>query len=102
MNEKHQFPTSISHKKLTKFMLNAQKNGSSCPIDKTSLNSCEDQSCSELFDQWELISKEILLNLARNEPLVAQNKSSKSLMALGAMEAHLTMAIQALKASKTE
>lgn len=102
MNEIPHFPQSISHKKLTKFMLNAQKDDLNCSIDEESINSSEYENYKELLEEWELISKEMLSNLAKKDIFNSQNRSSRSLMALGAMEAHLSMAMQALKASQED
>ncbi len=101
MSDLPQIPASISHKKLNGYMVNAKKeflipNGESItnhPKGKESL--------SQLLDSWNKLSKEVLKELNNNESLKKSKQvNPKSYMALGAMEAHINMAIQALKASQ--
>ena len=49
---------------------------------------------------WSELSKEILVKLNRNKEQLTEGKGPNSIMALGAMEVHLNMAIQAHKASE--
>ncbi len=67
---------------------------------KASIN--EQEKFDELLSQWSESSKELLQHLKKNEGYLSLQKKSKSLLALGAMEAHINMALQALKASKLE
>ncbi|WP_036903517.1 MULTISPECIES: hypothetical protein [Prochlorococcus] len=100
MNEIPQVPSSVSHKKLNKFMVNARKeNTSSIDIE---LGTIEDESKSlkNLLDQWENISKEVLISMSNQNSLISERENPKSILALGAMEAHIRMALQALKASE--
>ena len=101
MNEIPSFPESISHKKLNKLFSNAQKELK----DESNINSEfleEKEDFEELLTTWSSISKELLENLKKSESDLKDIKGSKSLLALGAMEAHINMALQALKASETE
>ena len=59
----------------------------------------EDQKFSDLIKDWEKTSKNILL-MMKKKGKDSQNKDNpKSLLALGAMGAHIDMALQALKAN---
>ncbi len=100
MMQKDFFPKSISHKQLNTYLRNATP-------DKKVLNICEKegvQDCNEhsnLLNQWASNSNKVLNLLKSRNQIFLKDKSSKSLMALGAMEAHLNMALQALKAAET-
>ena len=99
MNEIPSFPESISHKKLNKLLFHAQKDLK----NERSINIESEEAASkleELLTNWSAISKDLLKNLKEGEKELKDIKGSKSLLALGAMEAHLNMALQALKASE--
>ena len=101
MSKNHQIPGSISHKKLNALIKKAKKErNSSTNIDSPDLKSTED--FQHVLLKWDAASKEVLNKLKKPEHNVSSNKDQKSLMALGAMEVHIHMAIQALKAYKTE
>ncbi len=99
MNNNHFLPNSISHKKLNAFLLKAQK-------EMLLINTSDDketnkiQEFNNLIADWETTSKKILLMLNRKDQVSTKNRNSKSLMALGAMGAHINMALQALKATE--
>ncbi|WP_269613685.1 MATH domain-containing protein [Prochlorococcus marinus] len=88
----------ISHKELNDFLIKAQK-------DITSRNSSEykrikeEQDFNDLIKNWTETSQKILLMMNKKEELLTKNKNSKSLIAFGAMGAHINMALQALKAT---
>ena len=97
MHESNKLPQAISYKKLSFLLLNAQK-------DKFA-NSEENEHCSRLQDElledlnnWELSTKSLLKKISSRNEKYLKDKSSNSLMALGAMEVHLNMALQALQA----
>ncbi len=94
-------PESISHKKLSSLMIGAQKDIHTQLQEISADFSKEEQELEKLFEDWEFLSKELIENLKKKDQLF-EKKSSKSLLALGAMEAHIHMALQALKASKNE
>ncbi len=101
MNEIPSIPESISHKKLNKFLSQALKE---LNIDNNvNIESLEEkENFEDLLNTWSSVSKELLASLKRSEKHLSNIKGSKSLLALGAMEAHLNMALQALKASEEE
>ena len=53
-------------------------------------------------ETWTETSQEILLIMNKEHKFLTDNKNSKSLVALGAMGAHINMALQALKATETD
>ena len=101
MNESNKLPQAISHKKLSLLLLNAQKDIFTNAEDNEQDTKLQDELLEEL-EKWELSTKSLLKKIScRNEKLF-QKKSSNSLMALGAMEVHLNMALQALQAFKRD
>ena len=98
MNNNQSSKNAISHKELNDFLIKAQK-------DITSSNSSEyknikeEQYFNDLIKTWTETSKKILLMMNKKEELLTKNKNSKSLIAFGAMGAHINMALQALKAT---
>ena len=61
--------------------------------------SYKNQEFNALITDWTEKSQKILLMLNKNDQISTKNKNSKSLIALGAMGAHINMALQALKAT---
>ena len=101
MSESNNLPQAISHKKLTYLMLNAQKDLNASD-DKKNTESLEKQEFDELINNWEIVTKDIINKISKRNKNLLKNKSSNSLIALGAMEVHLNMALQALNAFKKD
>ena len=101
MSESNNLPQAISHKKLTYLMLNAQKdlNASNDTINTDSL---EKQEFDELIKNWETVTKDVIKTITKRNKNLLKDKSPNSLIALGAMEVHLNMALQALNAFKKD
>tara|TARA_Y100000991_G_scaffold27408_1_gene17407 strand:+ start:103 stop:417 length:315 start_codon:yes stop_codon:yes gene_type:complete len=101
MSESNKLPQAISHKKLSYLMLNAQKelHASDDPINTNDLEKIE---FDELINSWELVTKDVINTISKRNKNLLKDKSSNSLMALGAMEVHLNMALQALNAFNKE
>ena len=59
----------------------------------------EEQDFNNLIKDWTMTSQKLLLAMNSKEKIFTENKDPKSLMAFGAMGAHLNMALQALKAT---
>ena len=95
MSESNNLPQAISHKKLTHLMLHAQKelHGSDELINTNDLEKIE---FDELIEDWESLTKDVIKTISKRNKNLLKDKSSNSLMALGAMEVHLNMALQAL------
>ena len=101
MSESNNLPQAISHKKLTYLMLNAQKDYNASD-DKKNIESLEKQEFDELINNWEIVTKDVIKTISKRNKNLLKNKSSNSLIALGAMEVHLNMALQALNAFKKD
>ena len=101
MSESNNLPQAISHKKLTYLMLNAQKDLNASD-DKKNSESLEKQEFDELINNWEIVTKDVIKTISKRNKNLLKNKSSNSLIALGAMEVHLNMALQALNAFKKD
>ena len=97
MSESNKLPQAISHKKLTYLMLNAQKDLNASD-DKKNTESLEKQEFDELINNWEIVTKDVIKTISKRNKNLLKDKSSNSLIALGAMEVHLNMALQALNA----
>ena len=95
MRDSNNLPKAISHKKLASLLINAHKDNNSFMGDDYSIE-IEQQEFSQLLDNWEENTKDIINKISSNKNIL-ENKSSNSVMALGAMEVHLNMALQALK-----
>ncbi len=95
MSESNNLPQAISHKKLSYLMLKAQKEVSFSD-DLANVDSAEKTEFNELINNWEDITKEVIKTISKRNKNLLKDKSSNSLIALGAMEVHINMALQAL------
>ena len=101
MSESNNLPQAISHKKLTYLMLHAQKELHSFD-DTINTYDLEKIEFDELINNWEIATKDVIKTISKRNKNLFKDKSSNSLMALGAMEVHLNMALQALNAFNKE
>ena len=101
MNEPNNLPQAISHKKLSFLLLNAQKDKFVSAEEDENYTKSQDELLA-MLDNWELSTKSLLKKISSKNEKYLQDKSSNSLMALGAMEVHLNMALQALQAFKKD
>ena len=62
----------------------------------------ENKEFDDLITNWSETSQKILLILSNKEQVLTKNRTPKFLMALGAMGAHISMALQALKATESD
>ena len=100
--DNHQFlPNEISHKDLNALLCKAKKEILSIENSST-IEINENQEFNSLISDWTRISKKILLILNKKDHLSTKNINSKSLIAFGAMGAHINMALQALKATELD
>ena len=97
MSESNNLPQAISHKKLSYLMLKAQKD-SHFSDDLAETESPEKREFEELINNWEASTKKVVNELSKRKENLLKDKSPNSLIALGAMEVHLNMALQALNA----
>ena len=101
MSESNNLPQAISHKKLTYLMLNAQKELNAFD-DKKNTDNLEKQEFDELINNWEKVTKDVIQTISKRNKNLLKDKSSNSLIALGALEVHLNLALQALNAFKKD
>ena len=59
----------------------------------------ENKEFNDLIKDWTKTSQKILLMFNNKDQALTKNRNPKSLMAFGAMGAHINMALQALKAT---
>ena len=95
MSESNNLPQAISHKKLSYLMHKAQKDVSFSD-DLGNIDDSEKKEFNELINNWENITKDLIKTISKRNKNLLNDKSSNSLIALGAMEVHLNMALQAL------
>ena len=101
MNESNKLPQAISHKQLSFLLLNAQKDQFSNSEETEQYNKLHDELIAEL-DDWQLSTKSLLKKISSRNEKHLKDKSPNALMALGAMEVHLNMALQALQGFKKD
>ena len=101
MKESNKLPQAISHKKLSFLLLNAQKDTIPNSVENEESTKSQDELLAEL-DDWELSTKSLLKKISSRNEKYLRDRSSHSLMALGAMEVHLNMALQALQGFKKD
>ena len=97
MSESNNLPQAISHKKLSYLMLKAQKD-SHFSNELAEIENPEKKEFEELIKNWEDSTKKGVDELSKRKDNLLNDKSPNSLIALGAMEVHLNMALQALNA----
>ena len=101
MKKNHLSPNSISHKDLNALLTKAKKEISTLAMAGND-EFLESQEFNDLIKDWTKTSKKILESLNKKDQVLTKNRNSKSLIALGAMGAHINMALQALKATGFE
>ena len=101
MSESNNLPQAISHKKLTYLMSHAQKE-LHASHNTTNTNDLEKIEFDELINNWKIVTKDVIKTISKRNKNLLKDKSSNSLMALGAMEVHLNLALQALNAYNKE
>ncbi len=99
MNSNQSSPNAISHREL-KIFLNKAKKEILCSSTSKNEETNKNKEFNDLIRVWKNTSQKILLELNEKDKALEKEKSSKSFIALGAMGAHINMALQALKASE--
>ena len=101
MNEFDPIPNSISHKELNGLLPKAYREAKKDEIKLESYSE-EKEYFRDLINNWKELSQDLLTNLQEKKKFITEGKNPNSLMALGAMEVHINMAMQALKVSEKE
>ncbi len=98
MSDFNSLPNSISHKKLFQLFSKAKKDliVSNNPMD------IEEEEFLEALENWECATKKLMKKISVKKENFFKNKSSNSLMAVGALEVHLNMALQAHNVFKND
>tara|TARA_Y100001933_G_scaffold178876_1_gene177338 strand:- start:86 stop:400 length:315 start_codon:yes stop_codon:yes gene_type:complete len=96
MRDSNNLPKAISHKQLSSLLLNAKKDRFSS-LNGEDYIEIEQQEFTKLLNDWDGNTRNVLNKISSKDKNLLKNKSSNSIMALGAMEVHLNMALQALK-----
>tara|TARA_B100000579_G_scaffold43616_1_gene30418 strand:+ start:813 stop:1121 length:309 start_codon:yes stop_codon:yes gene_type:complete len=101
LNYNHFSKNAISHKELNAFLIKAKKD---IPLHNSSENNRnqEEQDFNELINNWTVASYKILKMINSKEKVFTKNRDPESLMAFGAMGAHINMALHALKATGSD
>ena len=98
MSEFNAMPQSISYKHLAKLLNKAREE--ICITDKIENGlDQEKEEFEKLLSKWYSLSQALLNNLKRKDSSFIKSREPNSAMALGALEAHLKLAIQAKDAS---
>ncbi len=98
MSEFRSTPESISHKQLNSLLSKARKQ----PVhahEQANLFSEKQKEFEDFITEWQTLSEELLNKLNKKQNYIVEKRTPQSLMALGALEAHLKMAINAKHAS---
>tara|TARA_Y100001970_G_scaffold216522_1_gene264996 strand:+ start:1940 stop:2251 length:312 start_codon:yes stop_codon:yes gene_type:complete len=101
MNEANNLPKAISHKKLS-ILMNQAKKDNILSAEDISFEDKQIEDFLNSLNNFEEVSKELLNKFSIKNDNIFKSKSSKSIMALGAMEVHLNMALQAMKVFQNE
>ncbi len=101
MNNNHFSLNAISHRELNSFLNKAKKEISSIDQNESPQNE-ENKEFNDLIKNWTATSQKVLLILNKKENILTRNRDPKSLLAFGAMGAHINMALQALKATESD
>ena len=100
MNNNQFSQNAISHRALNELLIKAKKDISSIDTSEY-IQIKENQEFNDLIKTWTETSQKILLMMNREQKNLTENRNPRSLMAYGAMGAHINMALQALKATES-
>ena len=98
MSNNHFSPNAISHKELNSLLTKARKEFSNIETNCNHENN-ENKEFNDLITEWTEISHKILVTLNKKDKFSTKNRQPQSLLAFGAMGAHIKMALHALKAT---
>ena len=97
MSESNNLPQAISHKKLSYLMMKALKDCHDS-YETEEIDDQEKREFQDLINNWEAATKKVIKEISKRNDNLLKDKSSNSLIALGAMEVHLNMALHAINA----
>ncbi len=96
MKNNQSLPNSISHKELNKLLKRASKENAPLKEQQDS-EITEKEIFNQLLVSWSDKSNQILSMIKKKEAIITKDRKSESIMAIGAMSAHLNMALQAMR-----
>lgn len=93
-------PASVSHRQLAEWLQQAPHEAEHAAAQaQASADPAADENLEALFTSWADSSRQLLEALQRSGTELGRNRSPRQMMALGALHAHLVMALQALAAA---
>ena len=93
-------PASISYRQLAEWLQKAPAEADPAQTSaEAALEPGADPALEALFASWARSSRQVLEVLQRQGKVLSQGRSPRQMMALGALQAHLAMALQAHAAS---
>ncbi len=93
-------PASISYRQLAEWLQKAPAEAEPAqPSPEAPAEPSADESLEAVFTSWARSSRQLLEVLQRQGKALSQGRSPRQMMALGALQAHLAMALQAHAAS---
>ena len=101
MNNNQFSQNAISHRELNDFLIKAKRDISSINTSENKQIK-ENQEFNNLIKTWTETSQKILRMMNSEQKILTENRNPRSLMAYGAMGAHINMALQALKATESD
>lgn len=96
MEEPFAIPASISYRQLKALAQSAQADAAPTAASAGSVTTAIDSA----LEAWSRASQQLLQTLEQAGPTVAEGRAPRQLMALGALQAHVTMGLQALASSR--
>lgn len=89
------FPDAISHRQLSTMLQTAQPDPE--PLAAGSVSAAGPDACDlqRLLKEWSRLSETVIKGLQASSSDLTEGRSAKQLMALGALQAHLAMALRA-------
>ncbi|CAK6695448.1 hypothetical protein I1E95_01545 [Synechococcus sp. CBW1107] len=97
MDANHPVPQAISHRQLITLLQSAAPDA---PIIEGDADEERNDELEELLRSYGQVSQRLLQALQQRNGALARGRSPRQLMAIGALQAHVTMALQALSASQ--
>ncbi len=94
MSDSSSLPKAISHKQLDALLHRAKKNSPSSSHATDEVTE-ENEAFEQLLLNWTSLSKDLLNTLNKKSSTLIATRDQKSLMALGALSVHLSMALKA-------
>ena len=101
LNNNQLSKNAISHRELNDFLIKAKKDISSVNTSENNQIK-ENQEFNNLIKTWTETSQKILLMMNKEVKVLAEDRNPKSVMAFGAMGAHIKMALQAIKSTESD